>query len=481
MSETARDLTDELVDRRFRVERKLGSGGMGTVWQVQHVESLQRFALKTLAAEFVEDRASIDRFLREARAAAVLRTRHVVRMIDVQMGYEHEGKPLPFIVMELLEGFDLEHLVRARGRLSPAELVWLVRQVGRALGVAHARGVVHRDLKAANVFVALDEEREPIAKLCDFGIAKLVGDSALALARTGEQTTRTGAFLGTPMYMAPEQLVREGMVVPATDQWALALIAFRVLTGIEYFGQATTPADLVVRIVRDPLPPPSSLDPELTSEFDAWFLRSCARDPRARYPSVDEQIERLGVALGNPTPEPLVPRLVPHSAIDSQAVERAEVRSTSPLVGRPRGEPRGVGRVIAVGALTIAALVGIYAVAGSWFEGAIRASLGHPPVLSVPMPGASAVPAVIATDVASAVASEPHQAPSAAPSQAPERQSAAPFPTRRQRTPRTTAATTAAAPASSLRPPATRRRAKGEACASSAECESGLCLAEACR
>jgi hypothetical protein len=277
------------------------------------------------------------------------------------------------------------------------------------------------------------------------------------------------------MYMAPEQLVREGAVVPATDQWALALIAFRVLSGTEYFGDASTPADLVVRIVRDPLPAPSSLDPGLTSEFDAWFLRSCARDPRARYRSVAEQIEGLAAALGNPTQEPLVPRLVPQSAVDSQPVERAEVRSTSPLVGRPRRPPHGVGRVVTVGAATIAVLVGIYAAAGSWFESAVRAKLGHAPALSAPMPSASTAPKV-ATSVASTVAREPVAATSAAP---PERPNAAPSPTRRPA--RAAAATNAAPSPSSLRPPVSRRRTKGEACASSAECESGLCLAEACR
>jgi eukaryotic-like serine/threonine-protein kinase len=492
MSEAARDLTDELVDRRFRVERKLGSGGMGTVWQVQHVESLQRFALKTLASELARDQIGIDRFLREARAAAALRTRHVVRVIDVQMGYQHAGEPLPFIVMELLEGFDLEQLVTVRGRLSPGETLWVLRQIGRALGVAHRRGVVHRDLKAANVFIALDEEHQPIAKLCDFGIAKLVSDSARGLAPTGAQSTGTGAFLGTPLYMAPEQLSHDGTVGPATDQWALALIAYRALSGTEYFGRASSPTDLVIRIARDPLPTPSALGPRLPPGFDAWFMRSCARDPSARHASVDEQIERLDAALGHPTPEPLVPRLVPPS--EARPAERDEIRSTSALVGTPRPERRGLGAVIAMGALTIATLFGIHATAGTSIARVLRASLGL-----VPSTPASTAAGARTVDVASP-ASAPRsteaptvELPNGAPSLASTESAPAASPVARMRGSPSERPAAHGAPAASARrttesraaesrsPAAPPRRPRGEACATSAECESGLCLAEACR
>ena len=209
--------TGEVVDGRFRVEDRLGSGGMGTVWRVQHVVSLQRFALKTLAPAVATQADAMQRFLREARAAAALRTRHVVRITDAQMQYQHAGAPLPFLVMELLEGKNLQQLLDERGRLDASALVWVARQLGRALDVAHKQGIVHRDLKPSNVFLARDEDGEAIVKLCDFGIAKLINHPEDLTGPDG-LATRTGALLGTPMYMAPELLRGAGSAVPATDR-----------------------------------------------------------------------------------------------------------------------------------------------------------------------------------------------------------------------------------------------------------------------
>ena len=123
MAEAPIDLSGELVDRRFRVERRLGSGGMGTVWQVQHVESLQRFALKVLAPELAADPQISERLTREARATASLKSRHVVRNIDAQSGYTHRGQPTPYLVMELLEGETLDRVLARTGRLSHGQLL----------------------------------------------------------------------------------------------------------------------------------------------------------------------------------------------------------------------------------------------------------------------------------------------------------------------------------------------------------------------
>src|SRR5579859_1405756 len=133
---------------RYRVRRKLGQGGMGAVWLVQHTESLQSFALKTLTAPKEGfDRMMLERFLREARAAAALRSRNVTKVIDAQMSYVHPGTnaPMPFIVMELLEGQTLDERIRTHGNIPAAQLVWMSKQVGRALDLAHQKGIVHRD------------------------------------------------------------------------------------------------------------------------------------------------------------------------------------------------------------------------------------------------------------------------------------------------------------------------------------------------
>jgi len=175
------DLTGQILDRRFRVERLLGKGGMGAVWRVQHVESLQALALKTIDPALAANPEAVDRFLREARAAGALRSRHVTRIVDAQTGYVHDGVPLPFLVMELLEGRTLQELLDLldAGRLGAGQLMWVAGQLGRALAAAHERGIVHRDLKPSNVFIARDHENDgqPIVKLCDFGIAKLLGDA----------------------------------------------------------------------------------------------------------------------------------------------------------------------------------------------------------------------------------------------------------------------------------------------------------------
>src|SRR5262249_18275472 len=160
-----------------------------------------------------------ERFLREARAAAALRSKSVVRIIDAQTTHvdPKTGELTPFLVMELLDGSTLEQIIQKRGALTSPELVWVLRGVARALDVAHQKGIVHRDLKPENVFVALDEDGEPIAKVCDFGIAKLSGDSGLV--GQGALGTQTGATVGTPLYMSAEQAWNSSSVGPESDQW----------------------------------------------------------------------------------------------------------------------------------------------------------------------------------------------------------------------------------------------------------------------
>jgi serine/threonine-protein kinase len=328
MSSPERDLVGAVIDRRFRVLGPIGSGGMGVVWRVQHTESLQLFAMKTLTQARGTQVEALGRFLQEARAAAALRTRHVVRIVDAQVGYLHEGAPLPFIVMELLEGQSLEELLTERGRIGAGEVVWVMRQVARALEAAHQQGIVHRDLKPGNIFLSIDEEREPVVKVCDFGVAKLAGEAARTLLDPGSPRTNDDAVFGTPMYMAPEQLRGAGNAVAATDQWALALVVVRALSGRDYFGGAATPTDLLFAIAHDPLREPSTLDPALTRAFDEWFSRCCSRDPALRFASVTAQAEGLEAALGRPQPEPIRPRLSSGDLAAQPTVQAGSVTAT---------------------------------------------------------------------------------------------------------------------------------------------------------
>ena len=204
-----------------------------------------------------------------------MRSRHVTRIVDAQTSYVHDGVPLPYLVMELLEGRTLQELLDRRTR--PARRRSARRgsraSSGAALAAAHERGIVHRDLKPSNVFIARDENGQPIVKLCDFGIAKLLGD-APALGSQAGLLTQTGAMLGTPMYLAPELLRGARDASPATDQWSLGLMAFRALAGIEYFGHVRGVPALVLAIATERLAPPSELAPHVgfSRAFDAWFL-----------------------------------------------------------------------------------------------------------------------------------------------------------------------------------------------------------------
>jgi serine/threonine-protein kinase len=497
------DLIGQVIDRRFRVERALGKGGMGTVWRVQHVESLQHYALKVLNAGLAQEKGVVQRFLREARAAAALRTRHVVRIVDAQISYVHEGVATPFLVMELLDGGTLERTVTCRGPLNSGEAVWVLGQVARALRAAHEQGIVHRDLKPTNVLVANDEEGEPIVKLCDFGVAKLLPGPLRSALAESSKSTHSEALLGSPMYMAPEQLRDARQVVAATDQWALGLLAYYVLTGRDYFGQSSDLPDLVVRITRDPLPTPSSQWPVLPRTFDAWFQRSCARDPEARFGTVSEQMAALEAALGHPR------------AIVVRAPEEDEDgRGVTP----PDGSRAPTGASVAsrplrlqVALLVASALLSLEAL-GAWHQTLLPHVVSLLPAPSeewrlqqkdataMPEPPiAPSTPAGKPTDDrrTGVVQGDQDKIGAQASSAAATRPTVTPKPTAQSQErpqPSRRAAATRAGPARRARPPASasppvrqstgsgsEQLSSGEQCVRSAQCQSGLCIAEVCR
>jgi serine/threonine-protein kinase len=278
---------------RYRVEQRLGQGGMGSVFLVQHMHTDQRLALKVLHSTIVKDALALDRFRREARAPARIQSDHVVQVTDADVAPELDG--VPFLVMEWLRGEDLEKLSQ-RGALPFPEVVLYMRQAARALDKAHAIGIIHRDLKPENLFLTTREDGTPWIKLLDFGIAKLTGASG-DLAHAGTATS-TGQVFGTPLFMSPEQAKAEtDKISPQTDIWALGLIAHKLLTGKD-FWTAQTLTHLVAQIAYEPIPPPSHLGVKFGAAYDAWFLRCCARDPKDRYPSAGEAVTALAEALG---------------------------------------------------------------------------------------------------------------------------------------------------------------------------------------
>jgi len=284
-----------VIASRYRILRELGRGGMGVVYAVQHLNTGETLALKLLLAHSGSQAEILERFKREMRAPALIKSEHVVRVTDADIAPELDGAL--FLVMELLTGRDLEQLLRTRGLFSPVETVWLLGQAARALDKAHAAGIVHRDLKPENLFVHRRDEQGYIVKLLDFGVAHLKHREA----STSElKVTKSGDILGTPMYLSPEQAMGDSDELgPHSDVWSIGLIAFELLVGHTYF-EADSVTKLIGQICFQPLPLASQRGSTLGPAFDRWFERSCVRDAKARWPSVGAQVAALAETLGIP-------------------------------------------------------------------------------------------------------------------------------------------------------------------------------------
>jgi serine/threonine-protein kinase len=274
------------VTASIRLTRRLGAGGMGSVWIARHAALGADVVVKFLADRLAEDPTSRARFSNEASAAARVRSPHVVQMLD--HGVTEEGHP--FIVMELLDGHDLGRVLKRVGRMAPLEVAHVVEHVALALKKAHSQGIVHRDIKPSNVFLCDVGGAQPFVKLVDFGIA--AGDWG--------QLTTTGHAIGTPSYMSPEQLGGESVDFRA-DLWSLGVVAFRALTGSVPFERPSI-TELMGAILHAPMPKLTALVPELPPALDSWFLRACARDPKSRFLSATDMAEALWAAVGAPKP-----------------------------------------------------------------------------------------------------------------------------------------------------------------------------------
>ncbi len=265
----------------FEITGPLARGGMGTVYTATQRSTGLVCALKVMHPELLDQERSRERFTREAELCARIESEHVVKVIA--SGIE-EAIDTPWIAMELVEGDDLEKVCRARGAFPLGEAREVLAQLFDAIGAAHAVGVVHRDLKPQNVLVAHapGDPSRPRVKVLDFGISKV----------SREQGTDTTAAVGSPLWMAPEQAQR-GRLTPATDVFALALMAFRLLTGRMYWLAATQsrPAikEILIELVVKPFASASARAKELglavtfPAGFDAWFERATERDPARRF------------------------------------------------------------------------------------------------------------------------------------------------------------------------------------------------------
>ena len=314
-------LRDRVLVGRYRLDERLGAGGMGSIWRAHHLVLAAPVAVKLIDREAVPDEEMLARFMREAQSAATLRSPHVVQILD----YGVDDK-LPFIVMELLDGENLAQRLRRLGRLSLTDTARIVTHIGRAVARAHEAGIVHRDLKPENVFLIRNEDEE-IAKVLDFGVAKV---SVSEIGQEGSRT-RTGSILGTPYYMSPEQAQGNKAVDTRSDLWSLGVIAFECLTGKRPFYSEGL-GDLVLQICIREIPVPSDVG-SVPLGFDAWFARACARDPDARFQSARELSDALREVLGGEARE--VQWTSPEVSVANEDAPNSQARTRLDLGGAP--------------------------------------------------------------------------------------------------------------------------------------------------
>ncbi len=274
---------------RYQVQTLLGSGGFGAVYVARHVHTDAEVALKVLKRNLSADAGMIERFLREAKAAAAVGSPHIVQVLDA--GQAQDGTA--FLAMELLRGKDLKELVQAEGQLSPMRLLIITGQVLEALEAAHARGIVHRDMKPANVFIERRQDDNGVerdyVKLLDFGISKMhahEGTSGL---------TMTGIALGTPSYMAPEQFFDAKNVDGRADVYSVAVMLYELLAGRLPFD-AQSYAELIVKVRTEPPAPLAGVAPHLPAQVVSVVMRGLAKEREARWPSAWEFAQALKAA-----------------------------------------------------------------------------------------------------------------------------------------------------------------------------------------
>jgi len=276
----------DLVAGKYRILGAIGEGGVGTILEAHHELLDKDVALKLIALEPTPNTSAAslaERFLIEARAAAKVESPHVARVMDV--GKLDSGAP--FMVMERLEGCNLEELLTLEGTLSVEDTVDYVMQALQGLAHAHVLGVVHRDLKPANLFLARQPDGSSVIKIVDFGIAMLLDDAGRRQVAT--RVTGSGVLVGSPLYMSPEQVRDEEHIDHRTDIWSVGVVLYELLTGKLPFGTtAVGLGEIFGAILQEPLVPASERREGVPKEVDAVIARCLSREVGDRYSDVSE-------------------------------------------------------------------------------------------------------------------------------------------------------------------------------------------------
>jgi serine/threonine protein kinase len=364
-SETVSIRQGDVLAGKYRVERVLGVGGMGVVVLARHIELDEKVALKVLLPEWLADDDAVARFAREARAMVRIKSDHVARVTDV--GTLDNGAP--YIVMEYLEGEDLGARLERRGVLPVDQAVDFLLQACIAVADAHAVGIVHRDLKPSNFFCIRRSDGETLIKLLDFGISRL----SEATGAMSAFVTGASVMVGSPHYMAPEQMRAGANIDARTDVWALGIILFELLVGCPPYA-ADSMAELAFMVGNDPVPAVRRTRPDVPSGLEAVIGQCLKKDPNARYFDVAElarallpfapprstaAVERVVRILdaARPTPRPTIPMgPVPLGPI--RLLPSVQPPASARTVPPPRGRTTGSwSRSIVRGAGLVASLV----------------------------------------------------------------------------------------------------------------------------
>lgn len=336
----------QVLLQKYRVERVLGQGGMGVVLAARHLALGELVAIKLLRAGGADNGEAYERFLREARAAARLRSENVCRVHD--FGRLADGQP--YMVMDYLEGIDLADVVARRGPLPVVEAAEYVAEACSALTEAHALGIIHRDLKPSNLFLTPRVEGGVRVKVLDFGISKINDPASSAL-------TATGAMLGTPLYMSPEQLVQTSSVDRRADIWSMGVVLYELVTGTWPFFDEALPIIIAKTLNAEPAPP-SSLRNNLPLALERIILRCLRKNPGDRPESAQALAGELrafiqaqgalpfaetavAAALAQGPAPPPVPDL-PSGVPLTEPADAISGKTTSDIaVTMPRGTPVG--------------------------------------------------------------------------------------------------------------------------------------------
>jgi tRNA A-37 threonylcarbamoyl transferase component Bud32 len=322
---------------RYSVTRKIGQGGMGAVYEATHTLIGKRVAVKVLLDKYARREQVVARLEQEARLASAIGHEHIIDITD--FGTTHDGRT--FVVMEFLEGESLAECLAREGPLPETRILQITFQIASALGAAHAKGIVHRDVKPENVFLLRRKDQDFI-KVVDFGISK-----SMRASQPGEEEsprlTQTGMVLGTPLYMSPEQARGDEELDHRIDIYALGVIMYELATGqVPFLG--TNYLSIISQVLNDEAPRPRQVRPELSSEFEAIVLRLLEKDRDRRYQTTEDVVHDLTVLLDDPTRSTQRARILPP--------RRRTKRSALKVLGWVAG----VSVVIAAVAVTVAML-----------------------------------------------------------------------------------------------------------------------------